>query len=91
MGCNCTYNALFKKSRKTGIVIIVSLLLGLFLSTMGLKNVIARERPYNTEGALLTVEKSADRRAVGEDFRFRPVTQYLHFPPQRLFCCTAKN
>ena len=33
----------FKKSRKTGIVIIVSLLLGLFLSTMGLKNVIARE------------------------------------------------
>ena len=46
----------FKKSRKTGIVIIVSLLLGLFLSTMGLKNVIARERPYNTEGALLTVE-----------------------------------
>ena len=45
----------FKKSRKTGIVIIVSLLLGLFLSTMGLKNVIARERPYNTEGALLTV------------------------------------
>ena len=46
----------FKKSRKTGIVIIVSLLLGLFLSTMGLKNVIARERPYNTEGALLTIE-----------------------------------
>ena len=42
----------FKKSRKTGIVIIVSLLLGLFLSTMGLKNVIARERPYNTEGAI---------------------------------------
>ena len=41
----------FKKSRKTGIIIIVSLLLGLFLSTMGLKNVIARERPYNTEGA----------------------------------------
>lgn len=46
----------FKKSRKAGIIIIVSLLLGLFLSTMGLKNVIARERPYNTEGALLTVE-----------------------------------
>ena len=46
----------FKKSRKTGIIIIVSLLLGLFLSTMGLKNVIARERPYNTEEALLTVE-----------------------------------
>ncbi len=46
----------FKKSRKTGIIIIVSLLLGLFLSTMGLKNIIARERPYNTEGALLTVE-----------------------------------
>ena len=40
----------FKKSRKTGIIIIVSLLLGLFLSTMGLK------RPYNTEEALLTVE-----------------------------------
>ena len=46
----------FKKSRKTGIIITVSLLLGLFLSTMGLKNVIARERPYNTEGALLTIE-----------------------------------
>ena len=42
----------FKKSRKTGIIITVSLLLGLFLSTMGLKNVIA----YNTEGALLTIE-----------------------------------
>ena len=58
----------FKKSRKTGIVIIVSLLLGLFLSTMGLKNVIARERPYNTEGALLTVENLPDRRAVGKIF-----------------------
>lgn len=81
----------FKKSRKTGIVIIVSLLLGLFLSTMGLKNVIARERPYNTEGALLTVENLLIGAPSGRFFRFRPVTQYLHFPPQRLFCCTAKN
>lgn len=46
----------FKKSRKTGIIMIVSMLLGLFLSTMGLKNVIARERPYNTDGALLNAE-----------------------------------
>ncbi len=59
---------------------------------MVLKNVLARERPYNTEGALLTVEKSADRRAVGEDFSFpsgHAISSF--FPPQRLFCCTAKN
>lgn len=81
----------FKKSRKTGIIITVSLLLGLFLSTMGLKNVIARERPYNTEGALLTIENLLIGAPSGRFFRFRPVTQYLHFPPQQLFCCTAKK
>lgn len=46
----------FKKSRKSGIIIIISLLLGLFLSTIGLKNIVGRERPYNADGALLAVE-----------------------------------
>ena len=68
MGCNCA-QCFGKKSRKTGIIIIVSLLLGLFLSTMGLKNIIARERPYNSEGALLTVENLRNGRRR-EDFSF---------------------
>lgn len=45
----------FKRTRKTGITIALALILGLFLSTLGLKNLIMRERPFNTEGALLDV------------------------------------
>ena len=56
MGCNCTYNALFQKITKNRYYNNSFTALGLFLSTMGLKNIIARERPYNTEEALLTVE-----------------------------------
>lgn len=44
---------LFKKSRRAGIVLLLSLLSGLIISTLGLKHLIARERPFNTAGALL--------------------------------------
>lgn len=46
MGCNCTYNALFQKITKNRYYNNSFTAFGLFLSTMGLKNVIARERPY---------------------------------------------
>ena len=45
----------FKKTRKTGITIALALIIGLFLSTLGFKNLIMRERPFNTEGALLNI------------------------------------
>lgn len=44
---------LFKKSRKAGVTLLLSLLLGLIVSTLGLKHIIARERPFNTAGALM--------------------------------------
>lgn len=44
---------IFKKTRKAGVAILLSLLIGLIVSTLGLKNLIARERPFNTAGALL--------------------------------------
>lgn len=47
---------LFKKSRKAGMTLLISLLLGLLISTLGLKNIIARERPFNTAGALLNAD-----------------------------------
>ena len=45
----------FKRTRKTGITLALALIIGLLLSTLGLKNIIMRERPFNTEGALLDV------------------------------------
>lgn len=44
---------LFKKSRKTGVTLLLSLLLGLLLSTILLKGIVGRERPFNTAGALI--------------------------------------
>lgn len=44
---------LFRKKRKTGIAIIISLILGLILSTIILKGLVGRERPFNTAGAIL--------------------------------------
>lgn len=47
---------MFKKTRRTGITLLTALLMGLILSTLGLKNLIARERPFNTAGALIDVQ-----------------------------------
>ncbi len=46
---------IFRKSRKVGISVIVSLVIGLILSTLLLKNIVCRARPFNTPGALLNV------------------------------------
>ena len=81
----------FKKSRKTGIIIIVSLLLGLFLSTMGLKNVIARERPYNTEGALLTVENLLIGAPSGRFDMLYKAVSVCTFSVRRYLRCVVRN
>lgn len=44
----------FKRSRKAGISLIAALGIGWLLSTCGLKEIIARPRPFNTEGGLLS-------------------------------------
>lgn len=44
-----------KKSRKTGIALLLSLLIGLIISTVLLKGIVARERPFNINGAELDV------------------------------------
>jgi undecaprenyl-diphosphatase len=43
----------FKRTRKMGIAVGIALLIGLLLSTFGIKYIVARERPFNTDGALL--------------------------------------
>ena len=43
----------FRKTRKAGAAVIIALILGWILSTVLLKGVVARERPFNVEGALL--------------------------------------
>lgn len=43
----------FRKTRKAGVAVIIALILGWILSTVLLKGVVARERPFNVEGALL--------------------------------------
>ncbi len=43
----------FRKTRKAGIAVIIALVLGWVLSTVLLKGIVARERPFNTAGALL--------------------------------------
>lgn len=42
----------FKRTRKAGIMLLAVLAAGWLLSTCGLKNIIARERPFNVPGAL---------------------------------------
>ncbi len=44
----------FKRTRKTGIMIGVALILGLTFGNGVLKNLFARVRPYELEGALVT-------------------------------------
>ena len=43
----------FRKSRKAGITVLVSLLMGLLLSTVMLKGLIGRVRPFNMPQGLL--------------------------------------
>ncbi len=43
----------FKKSRKAGITVLLSLLMGLLLSTVMLKGLIGRVRPFNMPQGLL--------------------------------------
>lgn len=45
----------FRKSRKTGITVLFVLVIGWLLSTVILKCIIVRERPFNTPGALLDI------------------------------------
>lgn len=47
----------FKKTRKSGISSATSLILGTVVFTLILKNIIARERPYSGENALLNVNQ----------------------------------
>ena len=46
----------FKKTRKTGIMMGVALVLGLIIGNGILKNVIGRVRPYDLEGAMRNAE-----------------------------------
>ena len=44
----------FKKYRKTGIVAMVALIIGTLIFTFAMKNIVARERPFNQEIGLLS-------------------------------------
>ena len=44
----------FKKTRRAGAAVGIALIAGLFLSTILLKGLVARERPFNTDGALIS-------------------------------------
>lgn len=46
----------FRKSRKAGAAVIISLITGLVLSTLILKNIVGRERPFNMPDALLNAD-----------------------------------
>lgn len=42
-----------KKTRSVGLTVLLSLVIGWIISTIGLKNLIARERPFNSPNALV--------------------------------------
>jgi undecaprenyl-diphosphatase len=44
---------IIKRTRKIGIALAVALIVGYVISTVGVKLFIARERPFNTYGAIL--------------------------------------
>ena len=50
----------FKKTRKTGIMMGVALVLGLILCNGLLKNIVARVRPFDLEGAYGSIKTVAD-------------------------------
>ncbi len=43
----------FKRTRRAGVAVGIALIAGLLLSTILLKGLVARERPFETEGALV--------------------------------------
>ncbi len=60
----------FKKTRKTGICMGVALLLGLLFGNLILKNVIARQRPYTHNEALMTAESVKTLISLPHDYSF---------------------
>ena len=47
----------FKKTRAVGISVLLALLINLFITNIGLKNIIARPRPFNVNLELVTLIK----------------------------------
>ena len=47
----------FKKTRPVGISVLLALLINLFITNIGLKNIIARPRPFNVNPELITLIK----------------------------------
>lgn len=47
----------FKKTRPVGISVLLALLINLFITNIGLKNMIARPRPFNVNPELVTLIK----------------------------------
>ncbi len=47
----------FKKTRPVGFSVLIALLINLFITNIGLKNIIARPRPFNVNPDLVTLIK----------------------------------
>ena len=47
----------FKKTRAVGVSVLLALLINLFITNIGLKNIIARPRPFNVNPELVTLIK----------------------------------
>ena len=47
----------FKKTRAVGFSVLLALLINLFITNIGLKNIIARPRPFNVNPELVTLIK----------------------------------
>lgn len=67
---------LIPKTRKIGLTMGVSLLLGLLIGNVVLKNVVARIRPYDMEGARFTVQTL-----------LIPALSDFSFPSGHTLCC----
>ena len=48
---------LFKKTRPVGISVLLALVINVFMTNIGLKNIIARTRPFNVNPELVTLIK----------------------------------
>lgn len=48
---------LFKKTRSVGVTVLLALLINLFITNIGLKNIIARPRPFHVNPDLVTLIK----------------------------------
>ncbi len=60
----------FKKTRKTGILLGASFLMGFLVGNLCLKNLTARIRPYDMPGALLSLERGELLVKALSDFSF---------------------